>query len=63
MWYSRRMNDDELTPEELVKKELQEALAQLDPEENIYPNEEAKILSEEDGLGHKPAEQSEESYK
>ena len=57
------MTDEQLDDKELVKKELQDALAQLDPEEKIYPNEEAKILSEEDGLGHKPAEQSEESYK
>ena len=56
-------NDEQLSPEDLIKLELNQALFQEEDEEPSVPSEEVEELISEDGLGHVPAKESLEGDK
>ena len=58
-----QMNDEELSSEDIIKLELNQALSQEEDEEPVAPSEESDELGSEDGLGHVPAKEFLESDK
>lgn len=57
------MNEDELSPEDLIKMELNNALSQEEDDTPVVSKEEMEELSSEDGLGNTPAKEALESDK